>query len=492
MSCRKHALSGGKVAGQLDAGAAAPPSAAEEGRPVGLPSKAKATHEEAEVAGDGVTADGVTADGGRAVAAQLGEEPGERDRVRRLEEREQRARQMEGEEALHEENEAAKSLGEMGFHDAIRNRELLRLHANNLSHVIQLLTESAGGPAAFSPARGARSTARDDSGVHAESNGEGGGVSGGQRGGASGGHVGGVCSSTGSAGGAAAGMAGATKTLASPCTLSHWETAEQLPVVFDYSRPRSSEPEDVRAKRGRHAEPSALSEPAHVHGRDRCASPHSKRPRSAPREEFVERSLGVPPGKAQHASTHERDKSRSEHDHPRVHGQRGREGETRMAREGEARKHVGAGDGKGVGKNGPAQAMQTHSHACLLAHGHLIGRLHVRPICPTRDPGSQGGCSSSHGVGAASDWEIRLTSDIAQAALCVPKVLCCCLSPAAVYLPLLSISRCVAKPCISLHTLARTRTKTHTRARARTHTHEQVLKALRKNKWSALSATSGA
>ena len=50
MSCRKHALSGGKVAGQLDAGAAAPPSAAEEGRPVGLPSKAKATHEEAEVA----------------------------------------------------------------------------------------------------------------------------------------------------------------------------------------------------------------------------------------------------------------------------------------------------------------------------------------------------------------------------------------------------------------------------------------------------------
>ena len=57
--CRKHALSGGKVAGQLDAGAAAPPSAAEEGRPVGLPSKAKATHEEAEVAGDGVTGDGV-------------------------------------------------------------------------------------------------------------------------------------------------------------------------------------------------------------------------------------------------------------------------------------------------------------------------------------------------------------------------------------------------------------------------------------------------
>jgi len=432
-SCRnkKYELPCTQDVGEMEAAAEARPLPAGEGQGRQMCGKAKTTHEGA---GDG-----------QAVADDAREEASERDRVRRLQERKQRAMVTEQAQALREEADAAARLGDMGFDDVGRIRELLRTCNGDISQVIPLLAESAGHTPEKSEAAGAPSTARVDCGRRGERKSEGGEASGvearGQGGEASGEASGGEASK-------ASGQASARQA-ATSCTLSHWDTSEQLPVVFDYNKPRSPEPEHTKALKANMKDAIEAIWALEGDSTDGCThtardgqSINVKRPRLAPRDECVERSRDEclersrgqhsgahrPRGEAQHDMTGQRATTRCKlvesRDRANVERgqQQGREVEARDAKV--ARKERQA-------QASTAQANKKQGHAWLLVHGVFLCRMHVLPIC-TREPWYQGASAATgsrdmsqwqDSACVAGEWEIRLTSHVAQAQLCIPQVL---------------------------------------------------------------------
>jgi hypothetical protein len=448
-SCRnkKYELPCTQDVGEMEAAAEARPLPAGEGQGRQMCGKAKTTHEGA---GDG-----------QAVADDAREEASERDRVRRLQERKQRAMVTEQAQALREEADATARLGDMGFDDVGRIRELLRTCNGDIAQVIPLLAESAGHTPENSQAACAPSTARDDSGRRGERKSEGGEASDGEARGQG-----------GQARGGASGQASARQAGTS-CTLSHWDTSEQLPVVFDYTvktKPRSPEPQHTKALKGNMKDTldpiCALQDPISIcalqgDSAEEChhqsmntardgQSFNVKRPRRAPRDECVERSRDQcversggqhsgahrPGGEAHHATTGQRATTECKLVESRHRAnverrqQQGREVEARDAKV--ARKERQA-------QASTAQANKTQGHAWLLVHGVFLCRMHVLPISMHVLPISKREPAYHEGPGAPTgsrdmnqwqdsacvtgEWEITLTSHVAEAQLCLPQVL---------------------------------------------------------------------
>ena len=461
-SCRnkKYELSCTQDMVEMETAAEARPLPAGEGQGRQMGGKAKTTHEGA---GDD-----------KAVAEDAREEASEGDRVRRLQERKQRAIVTEHAQALREEVDAAARLGDMGFNDVGRIRELLRTCNGDIAQVIPLLAESAGHTPEKSQAAGAPSTARDESGRRGERKSKGGEASGGYARGQDGEAS---CEAGGGEASEASGQASdqaSARHAGTSCTLSHWgtDTSEQLPVVFDYTKPRSPEPQHTKTLEANMKDEidatwtlEGDSAEEYINTARDGQSINLKRPRLAPRDEYfpsvplrdiLKQMEREEKEKSSSASDRGKDRDRNRHDGEQRgmtgqgattrcklvesrdcadverRQQQGREVDARDAKVARKERQAGEARKERQAQASKAQPNKTQGHAWLLVHGVFLCRMHVLPIC-TREPWYQGARAATgsrdmsqwqDSVCVAGEWEIRLTSHVAQAQLCVPQVLC--------------------------------------------------------------------